>query len=609
MNFLNNTPFSDLENSREYQAVIEFEKEIAAKEAKRKADRLAMPKPLRPFCTLDFETDPFHHGLTVNPFAWDFFDGAKHTTCFSERPKVLLEKLIAFLSSIPPQLIYAHNGGKFDFLFLLKWVRGSKMLIINSRIVCAHLKGHEIRDSFAILPVSLKEYEKQDFDYAKCHRKVRGQHRAEIETYLKSDTENLYKLVAAYRNEFGDVKTMASAAMKELKKFTPIFEGNPQELRHHRDSDTFFRQFYYGGRVQCFETGIIEKAVGIYDVNSMYPAVMKEFKHPVSAGGFFHTAITKRTFFMIVEGENYGAFPMRTRDGLSFTHQKGIYKVGIHEYNAALETGTFKPTKIHTTCNNYDAVTFDEFVDHFHHKRLQAKSENDKEHSLFYKLVMNSAYGKFAQDPANFEDYEFTDWNQAPGPQCDCAVLEPCTCGKWYTKLDNEKENFRLWAKSSDRTYGGYYNVETAASITSAARAVLLRAIVKAKSPLYCDTDSLICHRLKDCPIHESKLGFWKLEDEGDLTAICGKKTYAVFSRQPLEKWKDESERSYRERLKKAFCEGRYVHKLACKGVKISPSEILEVARGGVVEYRQEAPQFKLSGKQIPLTRKIRITG
>jgi DNA polymerase elongation subunit (family B) len=72
-----------------------------------------------------------------------------------------------------------------------------------------------------------------------------------------------------------------------------------------------------------------------------------------------------------------------------------------------------------------------------------------------------------------------------------------------------------------------FNNVATAASITGAARAVLLEAIQNADDPIYCDTDSLICRDLKNTRLHKTELGAWDTEKELDEVLIAGKKTYA----------------------------------------------------------------------------------
>lgn len=530
--------------------------------------------------TLDFETDPFKYGRAVRPFCWDFFDGSTHTTYWGDD---CLSKLSAFLKDLrESHIIYAHNGGNFDFMFMLREVAG-KMLLINNRIVKAQLGKHQIRDSFAILPVPLRDYAKEDIDYKKLERKVREDNRDEIIRYLKLDTFYLHELVSKYRAHFGDAVTMAGAALKKLQEFHS-FE------RMSKATDTYFRRFYFGGRVECFQRGLVRADVKVFDVNSMYPAVMRSMFHPVAEGGFSTNKIGQHTCFVTVEGESGGAFAVRkTTGGIEFPRGPGIFNTTIHEFEAALETQTFKLKKVHAAWNFMKRICFDEFIDYFYDARMKAKNAGDKAHTLFWKLVMNSAYGKFAQDPRKFCDYQIRALDApAPEPLCECFSIggesDECTCNGWSFSLSNEEEGWRVWKKPSPEFSHTFYNVATAASITGAARSILLRAIAGATEPIYCDTDSLICGSLgSGSRIGEKELGAWKLETTGDMIAVCGKKTYAIFDH------------------------GKCV-KMASKGARLSAREIMAIARGRTVTYSQNAPRFKLDGRQVPIQRRIRAT-
>lgn len=141
-----------------------------------------------------------------------------------------------------------------------------------------------------------------------------------------------------------------------------------------------------------------------------------------------------------------------------------------------------------------------------------------------------------------------------------------------------------IWSKLSDRPKAfSLFNVMTAASITGAARAQLLRGLHKAKRPVYCDTDSIIAEGL-DCDKDATRLGAWKTEAEGSRVGIAGKKLYALFdaSGEPV--------------------------KYASKGVKIEPEQIMEVASGGEVIYRNAAPTFSINSEPKFIERKIRRT-
>lgn len=511
----------------------------------------------KPIYTLDFETDPFAHGKTVAPFCAGLYDGKNFASVWS---KNCAAKIVAHLEKLPPGIVYMHNGGRFDIFFLMQWL-DAEMLIISGRIVQAHLGKHEVRDSWAILPISLASYKKDEISYEKLEAEFRELHRVEILSYLQGDCVYLHELVSAFRDEFGDALTIASAAMREMKRFHPFIKMNSFSDEKIR------RQFFFGGRVECFQSGILKQDFKIYDVNSMYPFVMSNYRHPNSGAFSIDKCIGKSTGYVVAEGYSHGAFAVRGRGGNSYPRGVGTYATTIHEFDAAVETGWFKPRKILKTYN-FDAwIVLDEFVAHFFDARAKAKKEGDKIHDIFYKLILNSAYGKFAQNPENYHDSAITHNRKLEAPWIPRYVYN---AGEWV-----------IWKKPATRH--SYYNVGIGASITGAARAVLLRALAGSRDVVYCDTDSIIARSLGGVSFDERKLGAWKLEGSGDRIAMAGKKLYACF-------------------------DGDTCIKQANKGARITPAEIVRVAQGETVTFRKDAPTFKLDGRVTWISRKIRRT-
>lgn len=515
---------------------------------------------MKPILTMDIETDPFAYQRKISPFTIGLYDGKDFDSIWHTR---CVHQMVKRLRKLPPSIIYMHNGGKFDiFLGLLEYLEGS-MIIINGRIVKAQLGEHELRDSYSILPMPLKGYKKDDIDISKLEPGVRDSHRPEILSYLRGDCVYLYELVSAFRDEFGDYLTVGSAAMAQLQKFHPF-----EKTKRYFD-EKFRPQFFFGGRVQCFQSGIINQEFKIYDVNSMYPFVMSNFKHPTGSAYELDKEITSKSAFIVAQGRNLmcGAFPLRTRKGISFPLDYGTYAFTIHEWEAALETGFFKPHKILKTYNFTQWICFDEFVSHFYSARQKAKASKDRIHEIFYKFILNSAYGKFAQNPDNFRDSAITHGNR--------AMPEP-----WEAKYIHGNGT-TFWDKSIQRH--SYYNVSIGASITGAARATLMRALHHSDSLIYCDTDSVICRQLSGVSFNDVALGAWKLEGAGTLVAMAGKKLYACFN-------------------------GSECIKQATKGGNLTPAEIVSVARGETVTFRKQAPTFKLDGSVSWIERRLKKT-
>ena len=489
---------------------------------------------MKPILTMDFETDPFLHGRVVKPFAVGLYDGQNFDSFWGSN---CASKIVEHLKRLPESIIYMHNGGRFDLYFLFDYLE-REMLIINGRIVQCKIGKHEIRDSYSIFPMQLAKYKKDDIDITHLESHCRESYKDEILSYLRGDCVYLHEIVTGFLAEFGDHLTIGSAAMHQLEAFHPF---------HHGGSgldDQFRKRFFFGGRVQCFKSGIIDAPFKIYDVNSMYPHVMESFVHPCATAFEVGTTVTKDTQFIVAQGKQlgpYGAFPSRDKKGsIDFTVEHGEFACTIHEWKAALDCGYFKPTRILRAYNCKEVMCFREFVEHFFNKKLNAKLIGDLLRVLFYKLILNSAYGKFAQNAAKFRDWCITHGERLPAP--------------WSEHFIHQNGSHIVWEKPCSRK--SYYNVCIAASITGAARSVLMRAIRKATDPIYCDTDSITCKALPGVEIDDSKLGAWALETEGTRLAIAGKKIYACFD-----------------------ANGKCVKK-ATKGAKLTPEEIVKVAGG-----------------------------
>lgn len=569
--------------------------------------------PTRRIVTADLETDPFEYGKMVRPFLGGYYDGEKIVSFWGED---CIEKMIASLEAEnEPYVIYVHNGGRFDFFYFVKHFRSS-MRIVNGRIIQAATGKHEWRDSFAIMPFPLADYDKDQIDYEKFRAEVREQHREEIMRYFRKDLTSLHELVTAFHAEFGDKLTIGSASMKQIKLRHKFSTGSTEY-------DAKFRKnFYYGGRNQVFQSGVIKTKIKIEDVNSMYPYVMKSYLHPIGVGHSVSNRIERDTVFVVTEGKNYGAFPTREKDGsLNFTREYGIFHTTIHEYNAALDTGCFKPRRIIKTYGWANRGTFEEFVSHFYNERAAAKLAGNKIRTIFYKYVLNSGYGKFAQNPDNYFDWYITPLGETPPDQCDCEchyqVTNSCkcefseshgasTCVQFWTP-NYRHDDYLIWQRPLQTKSLSWYNVATGASITGAARAVLLRGIHGATNPLYCDTDSIICSDLARVRMDDSELGAWKLEGTGRLAAIAGKKLYAVFDREnPKE---PNPKKPHECNHKDAPCPICGLVKKAHKGARLTGLQILRIAQGEEIDSCNPVPAFKWDGTYTFTKRTIRATG
>lgn len=533
---------------------------------RRRQLRKLKKQPLK-IAVIDVETDPFKFERIPRPFASAFFDGEVHKDFWG---KNCIQLLLDYISAKEePYLIYAHNGGKFDFFFFLDKLE-NPVKIINGRIAESHFGIHTLRDSYSIIPIPLSAYQKDEIDYDIFEEDLRDRpaNKKKILAYLKTDCKYLFDLVSAFNVRFGDQLTIGGTAIKTLREIHPFDRTN-------KSHDKYMRPYYFGGRVECFEKGVIKKDFKIYDVNSMYPHVMKNVLHPIGQRyesrwkpNLSESMKLKNgyPFFIKLEGINYGALPVRTKAGLDFNCPEGEFLTTSHELHAALEHGKFEIKKIWEILIPDQCIQFGDYVDKFMQEKIEGKLEHDKVKEIFAKLLLNSAYGKFGQNPDNYFDYKII------------RHVSEIDSDDW--ELYEIHGELQIWRKKANSDV--FYDVATAASITSASRAILLHALCCATAPVYCDTDSIVCQEL-NAEIDATKLGAWKLEAECDKIAIAGKKLYAAYKN------------------------GKCV-KIATKGVKLGDRDILELCKGKTLHWKNEAPTFSLARGIKFVDRHIKMT-
>lgn len=542
---------------------------------------------MRPFAVIDSETDPFKRGRIPGPFVWGFYDGVK----FRHYTHETVHSMIEWLRD-QKIIVYAHNGGKFDYHFLLSYLEPyDNIKIINGRIAQFFIGKCEFRDSFNILPVALKKIEvpdengnivkKQEFDYSlmESEERYKPENWDNIIDYLRDDCITLYHAINAFQSEYGRHLTQAGAAMAQWRKISKTVI--PKSTAEFFDE---FKIYYYGGRVQCFKHGIIEKQFSVFDINSAYPFAMlsahaygldfvaseKELEQYPRGPAFFH-----------IRALSTGAFPYREKTGLSFPsdYQTREFFVTGWELIAVEETGTALDVEIIGVKYFPHLQDFSEYIQHFYQKRMTARASGDKAGDLFAKLLMNSLYGKFGANPENYAEYIIIPPEERQELyEGDSDYMDGGDLGPWaLAERGLTDEEMR------------YFNVATAASITGFVRAFLWKSIVSTgrDNILYCDTDSIAtCSEGNELEQGEA-LGLWKHEGDFDRAGIAGKKMYI-----------------FRGKLKN----GKRQYKTASKGVKLTHNQLWKVAKGQVVEFTPENPSFSIHTPPRFISRRITLT-
>jgi hypothetical protein len=518
----------------------------------------------RPIAVADCETDPFKKGrVDINPFVWGFYDGVIYKKFDTTR---------AFVDYVRDLdiVVYAHNGGKFDWFFVLPYLdEFCELMIINGRLAKFKIGNCEFRDSYNILPVPLAAYKKDDIDYAIFEKgeREKPKNKKLIEDYLRTDCIYLFELVSHFVNQYGTGLTLAGSAMKFWQKH--FDQTAPRTSKYFYDN---FREYYYGGHVECFTAGVFRKDFKVIDINSAYPYAMK-FKHPygkiyeVSSELPKTEAFIQRSFIKL-ECISKGALPFRSKKGLIFPNdnEKRIYSVTGWEYLAGLETNTLTEIKIIEVTTFSDSIDFGEYIDHFY--ALKSDSERDSPDYIIAKLFLNSLYGKFGSNPDEYMEYTISRPEHIIASECDGYEFG-AMLGDWallQKPLDEEKQH--------------YFNVAVAASITGFVRAYLFKALHQCKGLIYCDTDSIAATDIGALALSDTILGGWKVEAECDWGAVAGKKLYVFHTNK-----------------------GKF--KKASKGARLTWREIVKVAKGVPQIYEPIAPSFSLKRGITITNRKI----
>lgn len=552
-----------------------------------------MSKP-RPWAVADIETDPFEYGNFPKPFAAGFFDGKTYVHSWG---KDCMKDLARWCKSFPG-IVYFHNGGKFDIHYLVDYLfAGSskpvKFCKINGRIAKLPFGSCELRDSLLLLPVSLKRLGtgKKEIDYNKMTRGNREANKAEILEYLEADHCSLYVALQKFFDEYGKGLTLASRA------FAMMGELEEKPGRTSLEYDSKFREFYFGGRVQCLQPGEFDGPIYCYDINSAYPYAMT-FPHWFDNRYLELSALPEAGIEQCLidfDGYSHGALPCRDdkTGNLCFPNETRRWKCTGWELKTGVELGRVRIDRVNVCYLPQRLKDFSRYVDHFWKLKAEAKTNKDIVRYEFAKLMLNAAYGKFALNPRHFTENVLCPFGIKP---------EADKKGDWGEAYStNENRGFWEFQRPQQLKSSPCYNVCTASSITGFVRAYSLRALHGCVSPFYYDTDGLKCRGPGSLNIGNS-LGEWKEEGIWEYGAFAGKKLYAGKERGEFPEL-DRKQRYTAEEIAKAGW------KIASKGSRPMPWEIIQAVRGETITWRNAAPSFSLGTRsKLFVERRIQRT-
>lgn len=432
---------------------------------------------------LAFDTEDDSRG---NPLIVNFYDGVSHYT-FTDTMKAW-----EWIAAQAPAQVWACNC-EYDLLNLFQgWTaRVLTLQYVSSGLMRATMDESDITfyDTLRHWPMSVEAMGVY-IGKPKFKNYLSDRVTPKLIDACKRDTEIVFDFVSQMLGRYFNLglkikSTLPSMAMQYWHTF------NKQDLPRLRcKTRDKFREGYYGGRVEVFRFGEIKGPIYHYDVNSLYPFVMRENEYPditrkeketrkpdFSKFGMAHINIE-------VPKHNIPALPYRSEKEIMFPYGKISGAYCYPEIRQALKDGA-KINKINWAIEYERSVfPFSEYVETCYGNRLQSKTDLDR---TFWKLMMNSLYGKFAS-----KDQLLT--------------------------ISKDREYI---IKSASR----FSNVIWSAYVTAYARLVLLKYLRDAGEIYYCDTDSVFTPNQMET---SKDLGALKLEGVYKRSEFFGNKVYVV---------------------------------------------------------------------------------
>lgn len=491
----------------------------------------------------------------VNPYAVGFCDGETYTqftgkNCIADFLRNVIRKKYRAYT------VFAHNGGKFDFNFLLEvlkyWNYDINMIFQGSRCILLkvyHQKegkttNRESRnatrfcDSYALLLSSLdnltkhfnvkhkklnfmdKPTDKKDFEYLyQLYKK--GDER--FYNYLKNDVLGLYEVLQKFNNIIIKNNGIMSItiASTSLKTFQSGFLKNPIKMTD-KETNLEMKKAYYGGRVEIFKMYLPEhEYYNVYDINSLYPYVMFNNPYPITKPKLIRN-VTKN---MICENLGITKAVIKTPSKLyipvlPYRHElnktkKLIFPLGKFEgywdnsfLMKAYELGyKINPIKMYIFDGDF---IFKDYIKTFY--ELKNKSKKDTSSYILAKYMLNSLYGKFGQNRESEILMKITDPKDLMN----------------YNVTDVVDNNFNLF-KIKTESKGNFFIPQISIHVITLAQLHLFDIIYnlfeKGFTVGYCDTDSIFTNAKLNT---SNKLGDLKIENTFYKGYFLLPKTYCI---------------------------------------------------------------------------------
>lgn len=175
----------------------------------------------------------------------------------------------------------------------------------------------------------------------------------------------------------------------------------------HADSDVreLEELAYTGGRVEAYRVGEVSGGpFACYDVNSMYPFIMRNYRLPVKCVDYHAELSPADAAAVLAEYSMIAEVELETDEPLYAYRCQGRLIFPVGRFTAYLCTEGLRQALLRGHARRIvraafytDAVIFREYIDAFYKMRCDAREKGDAVMDRMAKLLMNSLYGKLAQ--------------------------------------------------------------------------------------------------------------------------------------------------------------------------------------------------------------------
>ena len=550
--------------------------------------------------TLDVETYK-DENKDLNIYCISLYDGVKaysfYLTDFNDVHQLINKVLkTIFTKKYAGKHIYIHNSSEFDMIFLYSYIinyfgNTVKPIIkdgkfINLEVEYGNATRYKVyfKDSLLLLPYSLDKLSKT---FNEKHIKDMFPHDfvnkdnlnfvgivPDIK-FFKNITESQYK---EYKSKFDnnwslkceaikycelDCKSLFEAISKFAEKTFNLFKVNtsttptlpsvamktyrtssiPEGIKIAKIGGKMFDHIhnaFYGGHVDMYiPTNPIGTKVYGYDVNSLYPHVMKYFKYPYQFIAHFYGDISNMKQYFDLYHKCVGFYKVNLTTPTNILHpilpkkvnNTTVYGIGSwtdwyysEELKNAAKLGyTFEILEGYLFKT---ADLFSNYIDTMYH--MKETSEKDTPNYLIPKMLQNSLFGKFSMK-RELINYSVIDKYRVDN------FIDSIGFDNFINHVDIGNQSLVSYRLQYQNELN--INIAIGAAVTANARIYMSQFFNDPNLIVYyTDTDSAFVNKpLPDHLVDPKRLGAFKLEHVLDKFVALGPKVYGGIDTNGIE--------------------------------------------------------------------------